>query len=187
MDNFDLKKFINSVLVDTENCKKRKKSKKICWKYQIWLKRTSNLRRKIPLDNLFFTRHFSRLYYIRLKNRKEISEFDWVVNEMQNYYWFYTVIFAYIFNKEQKGFNRKKFFLILSKILFFYLLVIWILIFAVVFALFNDFQLISLTVSWKIISGISAVLVLFESIDLLKQFFIEWTYRRIRKRFFVNK
>lgn len=167
--------------------KKREKSKKICWKYQIWLKRTSNLRRKIPLDNLFFTRHFSRLYYIRLKNRKEISEFDWVINEMQNYYWFYTVIFAYIFNKEQKGFNRKKFFLILSKILFFYLLVIWILILAVVFALFNDFQLISPTVSWKIISGISAVLVLFESIDLLKQFFIEWTYRRIRKRFFVTK
>ncbi|MDF9627865.1 hypothetical protein Q3V20_03280 [Mesomycoplasma ovipneumoniae] len=106
LQNFNLESFVNSVLVDTENCKKkRKKSRKICWTYQHWETRISNLRKKIPCPkHVLFTRRFVKYYYIKLRNRKEISEFDWVVAEVQNYYWFYTFVFASIFNKNEKNF-----------------------------------------------------------------------------------
>ncbi|WP_230861139.1 hypothetical protein [Mycoplasma sp. 'Moose RK'] len=186
LQNFDLKFFVNSVLVDTENCKADKKSRKICWKYQHWFMRSINIRQKIPLeDNLFFIRHFTRFYYISLRNRKEISEFDWLVIEVQNYYSFYTIIFSCVFNREQKDFNRKRFFFLLFKILFFYLLTIWVFIFATIFLLYNDFHILhDRTFLLRIAAIIATVLVFFVINDLLKEIFTEWAYRRIKKRFF---
>ncbi len=183
LENFNLESFVNSVLVDTENCKKkRKKSRKICWKYQ----------HNYPIISLFteainspkHTRRSFKYRNIKLRNRKEISEFDWVVAEMQNYYWFYTFIFASIFNKNEKNFNRKKFFYYLFKILFFYILSIWILLFLAIFLCFNHFLLDEPTF-WLKISTLGTVIVpIFLLPVILEPIFIEWTYRRIKKRFF---
>ncbi|MFU0909035.1 hypothetical protein [Mesomycoplasma ovipneumoniae] len=185
LQNFNLESFVNSVLVDTENCKKkRKKSKKICWKYQHWYSRSSTLREKMPSRHVLLTRRFVKHYYIKLRNRKEISEFDWVVTEVQNYYWFYTFVFASIFNKNEKNFNRKKFFHYLFKILFFYILWIWSLLFLTIFVVFNHFFLDEPTFLWEISSMVTAIILIFEIGVLLESIFIEWTYRRIKKRFF---
>ncbi len=183
LQNFNLESFVNSVLVDTENCKKkRKKSRKICWKYQ----------HNYPIISLFTevinspkrTRRSFKYHYIKLRNRKEISEFNWVVTVVQNYYWFYTFIFASIFNKNEKNFNRKKFFYYLFKILFFYILSIWILLLSVIFVFFNHFLLDEQTFWLKISALGSVIIVIFISVVMLESIFIEWSYRRIKKRFF---
>lgn len=183
LQNFNLESFVNSVLVDTENCKKKKKkSRKICWKYQHNYTIISLLTEVINSPK--HTRRSFKHHYIKLRNRKEISEFDWVVTEVQNYYWFYTFIFASIFNKNEKNFNRKKFFYYLFKILFFYILSIWILLFSTIFVFFNHFLLDEQTFWLKISALGSVIIVIFISVVMLESIFIEWTYRRIKKRFF---
>lgn len=186
LENFNLESFVNSVLVDTENCKKKwKKSRKICWKYQHRGTIISFLIEGIPFPK--HTRRFVKYNYIKSRNRKEISEFDWVVTEVQNYYWFYTFVFASIFNKNEKNFNRKKFFYYLFKILFFYILSIWILLFSTIFVFFNHFLLDEPTFLLKISALGSVIVVIFLFVVMLKSKFIEWTYRRIKKRFFDAK
>ncbi|MDW2934048.1 hypothetical protein [Mesomycoplasma ovipneumoniae] len=184
LENFNLESFVNSVLVDAENCKKkRKKSRKICWKYKHNYPIISLLSEG-AIDTPKHTRRSFKYRNIKLRNRKEISEFDWVVAEMQNYYWFYTFIFASIFNKNEKNFNRKKFFYYLLKILFFYILSIWILLFSTIFLFFNHFLLDEPTF-WLKISTLGTVIVpIFLLPVILEPIFIEWTYRRIKKRFF---
>ncbi|AJR12288.1 Uncharacterised protein [Mesomycoplasma dispar] len=183
LQNFNLEYFVNSVLVDTENCKKKKKkSRKICWKYQHNYTIISLLTEVINSPK--HTRRSFKYHYIKLRNSKEISEFDWVVTEVQNYYWFYTFIFASIFNKNEKNFNRKKFFYYLFKILFFYILSIWILLFSTIFVFLNHFLLDEQTFWLKISALGSVIIVIFMSVVMLESIFIEWTYRRIKKRFF---
>ncbi|VEU70724.1 Uncharacterised protein [Mesomycoplasma ovipneumoniae] len=184
LQNFNLESFVNSVLVDTENCKKkRKKSRKICWKYQHNYPIISLLSEGV-IDTPKYTRRSFKYRNIKLRNRKEISEFDWVVAEVQNYYWFYTFIFASIFNKNEKNFNRKKFFYYLFKILFFYIFSIWILLFLAVFVFFNHFLLDEPTF-WLKISTLGPVIVfIFLLVFMLENIFIQWTYRCIKKRFF---
>ncbi|WP_010321264.1 hypothetical protein [Mesomycoplasma ovipneumoniae] len=183
LQNFNLESFVNSVLVDTENCKKkRKKSRKICWKYKYNYIIISLLTDVINTPK--YTRRSFKYRNIKLRNRKEISEFDWVVAEVQNYYWFYTFIFASIFNKNEKNFNKKKFFYYLFKILFFYILSIWILIFSTIFVFFNHFIVDEPTFWLKIEALWFVIAIISLFVFMLEDIFIKWTYRCIKKRFF---